>query len=152
MKLLDSKIQGVAGGTKPVYINEHEDEFTNITTGYGDGQKPDDYLRVFNNFVNANSNRLHAIQAVVQAPRELIRQNLKELALVLEQNYFREQDLQVARSEVKNEVIAARIIGFISQAAIGEALIPFEQRVDNALEKILASQAGKHHNYNGSIP
>ncbi|WP_350634633.1 type I restriction-modification system endonuclease [Pseudoalteromonas sp. GW168-MNA-CIBAN-0100] len=142
-EILDSKIQGVAGGTKPVYISDHEDEFTNITTGYGDGQKPDDYLRAFNDFVNANSNRLLAIQTVVQAPWELTRQNLKELALVLEQNHFREQDLQVAWSEVKNEDIAARIIGFIRQAAIGEALIPFEQRVDNALAKILASQSWK---------
>ena len=126
-----------------MYISDHEDEFTNITTGYGDGQKPDDYLRAFNDFVNANSNRLVAIQTVVQAPWELTRQNLKELALVLEQNHFREQDLQVAWSEVKNEDIAARIIGFIRQAAIGEALIPFEQRVDNALAKILASQSWK---------
>ena len=44
---------------------------------------------------------------------------------------------------MKNEEIAARIIGFIRQAAIGEALIPFETRVDNALDKILASQSWK---------
>lgn len=43
----------------------------------------------------------------------------------------------------KNEEITARIIGFIRQAAVGEALIPFEQRVDNALAKILASQTWK---------
>lgn len=44
---------------------------------------------------------------------------------------------------MKNEDIAARIIGFIRQAAIGEALIPYKQRVDKALEKILASRAWK---------
>ncbi|WP_275892058.1 type I restriction-modification enzyme R subunit C-terminal domain-containing protein [Shewanella xiamenensis] len=44
---------------------------------------------------------------------------------------------------LKKEDIAARIIGFIRQAAIGEALIPFEQRVDNALNRILASQQWK---------
>ncbi|NQY86181.1 MAG: hypothetical protein HRT51_00300 [Colwellia sp.] len=40
----------------------------------------------------------------------------------------------------KNEEIAARIIDFIRQAAIGEALLPFENRVDNALDKILSRQ------------
>lgn len=141
-ELLDEKIKG-GGGGNPLYISDHEDEVTKITTGYGEGQKPEDYLRSFNDFVNANSNRLLAIQTVVQAPWELTRQSLKELALVLEQNKFREQDLQVAWNEVKKEDIAARIIGFIRQAAIGEALIPFERRVDKALERILASQDWK---------
>jgi len=65
------------------------------------------------------------------------------LAFELEKNNFREQNLRTAWQEVKNEEIAARIIGFIRQAAIGEALLPFEQRVDNALEKILAGQEWK---------
>ncbi|MFB2683345.1 type I restriction-modification system endonuclease [Shewanella mangrovisoli] len=141
-ELLDEKVKG-GSGSDPLYISEHDDQVTHITTGYGDGQKPEDYLRSFNDFVNANSNRLLAIQTVIQAPWELTRQSLKELALVLEQNKFREQDLQVAWHEVKKEDIAARIIGFIRQAAIGEALIPFEQRVDNALNRILASQQWK---------
>lgn len=139
-ELLDERIKG-GSGNNPLYISEHEDEITNITTGYGEGQKPEDYLQSFKDFINANSNRLLAIQTVVQKPWELTRQSLKELAVLLEQNKFREQDLQVAWHEVKNEDIAARIIGFIRQAAIGEALIPFEQRVDNALAKILSSQA-----------
>jgi type I restriction enzyme R subunit len=141
-ELLDERIKGGSGGNS-LYISDHEDEITNITTGYGEGQKPEDYLRAFNDFINANSNRLLAIQTVVQAPWQLTRQNLKELALLLEQNKFREQDLQVAWHEVKKEDIAARIIGFIRQAAIGEALIPFEQRVDAALQRILASQKWK---------
>jgi type I restriction enzyme R subunit len=61
----------------------------------------------------------------------------------LDRNHFREQDLQSAWHEVKQQEIAARIIGFIRQAALGEALIPWEQRVDNALEKILHSQPWK---------
>ena len=141
-ELLDMKVTGGAG-TKPIVISGHEDEITDITHGYGDGQKPDDYLKAFKDFVNANSNRLVAIQTVIQRPWELTRQSLKELAFELEKNKFREQDLRTAWQEVKNEEIAARIIGFIRQAAIGEALIPFETRVDNALDKILASQTWK---------
>jgi type I restriction enzyme R subunit len=39
---------------------------------------------------------------------------------------------------VKNEDIAARIMGFIRQAALGEALKPWEDRVEEALQTILA--------------
>ena len=37
--------------------------------------------------------------------------------------------------------IAARIVGYIRQAAIGDALVPYEQRVDGALQRILASKS-----------
>lgn len=40
-----------------------------------------------------------------------------------------------------NEDIAASIIGFIRQAALGDALMSYEQRVDRAIAKILASRA-----------
>ena len=40
-----------------------------------------------------------------------------------------------------NQDIAARIIGYIRQAAIGDALVPYEQRVNQALRKILASRS-----------
>lgn len=52
--------------------------------------------------------------------------------------------MRTAWHEVKNEEITARIIGFIRQSAMGEALAPFEQRVDNALAKILTSQTWKN--------
>lgn len=140
-ELLDLK--QTSGSNKKIVISEHEDEVTDTSTGYGSGQKPEDYLNAFNDFINANSNRLIAIQTVIQRPWELTRDSLKELVLELEKNEFREEDLKVAWKEVKNEDIAARIIGFIRQAAIGEALVPYEQRVDNALQNILASQAWK---------
>lgn len=142
-ELLDMKVTGGGSTTKPIVLSEHQDEITDITHGYGDGQKPEDHLQSFSDFVNANSNRLVAIQTVIQKPWELTRQSLKELAFELEKNKFREQDLRTAWQEVKNEEIAARIIGYIRQATIGEALVPFETRVDNALEKILASQEWK---------
>ncbi len=142
-ELLDYKTTGLGLFKTPVVFHDGEDEVTHITTGYGEGQKPGDYLNAFKDFINANSNRLIAIQTVVQKPWELTRQSLKELAVELERNRFREKDLQTAWREVKQEDIAARIIGFIRQAAIGEALIPWEQRIDQALEKLLQRQPWK---------
>ncbi len=142
-ELLDAKVGGRSPFTKPVVFHDGEDEVTQVTTGYGDGQKPEDYLNAFNTFINANSNRMAAIQTIVKKPWELTRQSLKELAVELDQNHFREQDLQTAWNEVKQEDIAARIIGFIRQAALGEALVPWDQRVDQALQTILQSKTWK---------
>lgn len=142
-EILDAKIAGGNGFKPAVVLHEGDDQVTNITTGYGEGQKPEDYLNAFKDFINANSNRMTALKIVVNKPWELTRQSLKELAVELESNSFRDKDLQKAWQEVKQEEIAARIIGFIRQAALGEALTPWEQRVDNALEKILNSQPWK---------
>jgi len=142
-EILDQKIISTGGFKPSMVIHEGEDEVTHTTTGYGEGQKPEDYLNAFKSFVNANSNRLIAIQTVINKPWALSRQSLKELAVELDLNHFREKDLQSAWKEIKQEEIAARIIGFIRQAALGEALIPWEQRVDNGLEKILNSQPWK---------
>lgn len=145
-EILDMKLPsgtgrgGLDGG---IVLSEHDDEVIDVVTGYGDGQKPEDYLQAFTTYVNANSNRLAALQLVVTRPWELTRSDLKELMLELEKNNFREQDIKSAWKECKNEDIAARIIGFIRQAALGEALVPWEQRVDNALATILASQEWK---------
>jgi len=141
-ELLDLRITGTGNNNK-IVISTHQDEVISTSTGYGSGQKPEDYLSAFNQFVNANSNRMVAIQTVIQRPWELTRDGLKQLALELEKNEFREQDLKVAWKEVKNEDIAARIIGFIRQAALGGALVPYEQRVDKALANILSSQPWK---------
>jgi type I restriction enzyme R subunit len=137
-ELLDARS---GGGGRPQVVSSHEDEFTGIEHGYGTGQKPEDYLKAFEQFIRENSNRLPALQVVIQRPWELTRRDLKELAVELNRHHFREQDLKTAWHELKNEDIAARIIGFIRQAAIGEALVPWEVRVDNALALILALQS-----------
>lgn len=141
-ELLDMKVQGGSGRNK-IVISDKQDGVTGTSTGYGSGQKPEDYLTSFAAFVNANSNRMVALQTVIQRPWELTRNDLKQLVVELDKNEFREEELKVAWKEVKNEDIAARIIGFIRQAAIGEPLTPYEQRVDNALQRILSSRAWK---------
>ncbi|MHC5596647.1 MAG: type I restriction-modification enzyme R subunit C-terminal domain-containing protein [Nostoc sp.] len=53
---------------------------------------------------------------------------------------YSQTSLQTAWRETTNEDIAASIIGFIRQAALGDALIPYSERVERAMKKILASQ------------
>jgi type I restriction enzyme, R subunit len=50
--------------------------------------------------------------------------------------------LATAWCEMTNQDIAARIVGYIRQAAIGDALVPYAERVDHALNHLLAHPPG----------
>jgi type I restriction enzyme R subunit len=78
---------------------------------------------------------------VVTRPRDLTRRQLRELLLELDNAGFSEANLSAAWKQMTNQEIAARIVGYIRQAAIGDPLIPFEQRVDRALQTMLSSRA-----------
>ena len=73
---------------------------------------------------------------MVNKPRDLTREQLKEIKLLLDNNGYTETKLKAAWRNNTNQEIAASIIGHIRQAALGESLIPFDQRVNNALQKI----------------
>ena len=109
--------------------------------GYGKAKKPDDYLKEFTAFINSHRNDIPALLTVLTRPRELTRKQLRELALELDKAGYSEANLATAWREKTNQDIAARIVGYIRQAAIGDPLLPYEQRVNNALQKILASRA-----------
>src|SRR5207253_2205637 len=91
-------------------------------------------------FIRSQSNTIPALVTVLTRPRELTRKQLRELALELDKAGFTETNLETAWREMTNQEIAARIIGYIRQAALGDALIPYEQRVDRALQTILTSR------------
>ena len=128
------------GGRQPILISRHDDEVISIERGYGNAEKPEDYLENFQTFLRENINKIPALIVVTQRPRELTRAQLKELRLLLDQAGYKETYLQEAWRHFTNQDIAASIIGFIRQAAIGDALIPYSQRVDKAINKILAAQ------------
>ena len=81
---------------------------------------------------------------VLTRPRELTRKQLRELVMALDKAGFTETGLATAWRETTNQDIAARIVGYIRQAAIGDALVPYAERVDRALQHLLAHPpAGK---------
>ncbi len=137
-ELLDRKAEGSA---PPLFISEHKDNLYSVERGYGQAQKPADYLHAFAEFIRSNSNTIPALMTVLTRPRDLTRKQLRELALTLDRAGFTEANLATAWREMTNQDIAARIVGYIRQAAIGDALIPYEQRVDRALQRILGSRA-----------
>ncbi len=130
-------------GETPAYlpISLHEDEMVYVTRGYGAAARPEDFLDGFTRFIRDNVNQIAALSVVVQRPRDLTREQLRELRLELDRRGFSEANLRRAWQDAKNEDIAASIIGFIRQAAIGDPLIPYPERVRDAMERILRSRS-----------
>ena len=129
-------------GTGPVYVavSKHADQLVSVTRGYGNGEKPKDFLDGFTKFIRTNLNEIAALTVVVQRPRELTREQLKSLRLELDRKGFSEANLKQAWKDTKNEDMAASIIGFVRQAALGDALVPYEDRLHAAMRRILASK------------
>ena len=73
---------------------------------------------------------------MVNRPKDLTRAQLKEVKLLLDEAGYSEAHLQSAWRKNTNQDIAASIIGYIRQAALDEALVPFAQRVNNAMQRI----------------
>jgi type I restriction enzyme R subunit len=137
-EILDRKNDGPS---MPVFISHHEDELLVAERGYGKATKPEDFLEEFRAFIQSSSNDIPAIVTVVTRPRDLTRQQLRQLLLELDKAGFSEASLSAAWREMTNQEIAARIIGYIRQAALGDPLVPFDQRVDRALQSMLAMRA-----------
>lgn len=134
-EILDRKANGP--GT-PTFISTHEDELVDVSRGYGETDKPEDYLESFAAFVKSRSNEIPALLTVLTRPRDLTRTDLRGLLVALDAAGYSEAKLETAWRETTNQEIAARIVGYIRRAAIGDILVPYAERVDHALRKMLA--------------
>jgi len=121
-------------------IYEGKDEFKKRSQTYGIEEIPGDYLESFNDFINNQLNQSAALAVVVNKPKDLTREQLREVRLLLDQHGYSEAKLKTAWRHQTNHEIAASIIGYIRQAALGEALVPFDQRVANAMQTIYRQQ------------
>jgi type I restriction enzyme R subunit len=122
-------------------ISHHDDEVLREERGYGNSVKPKDYLDAFRQYIETHKNDVAAIKVVLQRPRDLTRQQLRELKLLLDEHGYSEVKLRTAWRDATNQDIAASIIGFIRQLALGSPLVPYQKRVERAMERILASRA-----------
>ena len=126
-----------APGAPPVVpISYAADEVTGVARGYGDGTRPADLIDGFTEFVRANRNEIAALQVVLTRPRDLTRDGLRELRLALDARRYSEAALRTAYRDQTNADIAASIVGFVRQAALGDPLIPYAERVDRAVRAV----------------
>ncbi len=124
------------GLKKGTFISDREDELTDHFRGYGDGQKPEDYIQGFKSFLRENEDRIEALKIICTRPKDLTRESLKQLKRELDKNNYSEQQLNSALNEMKNEDILVDIIGLIRNQVLGSDLITHEQRVRDAFKKL----------------
>ena len=121
---------------KPV-LSSHQDKLQERYQDYGNAQKPEDYLDSFNRFIQEQmSNQNIALMAAINRPRDLTREQLKELRQMLDQSGFSETKLKSAYHQQSNQDIAAGIVAHIRRAALGEAIVPFGERLDKAMRSL----------------
>lgn len=140
VELLERRPTGAGHNNGGVVISSHEDELLRIEEIFGRNTTPEDYITGFERFVRENMNQVPALIAVTQRPRDLTRKELSELAGLLDEKNYSEAMLRAAYGRARNADIAAHIIGFVRQAALGDPLIPYAKRVEDAIQKIEQSQ------------
>lgn len=135
-ELFDWLSETKANGRHPVVVSDRPDELVSHTRGYGKGNRPEDYLDAFAEYVKTHLNEVAALNIVCTRPKELTRQSLKDLRLTLDREGFTTQQLNTAVSELTNEKMAADIISLIRRYAIGSTLISHEARIRRAVGKL----------------
>lgn len=123
-----------------IYVSEHPDELVSVEDRFDGAASPADYISGFEAFVKAQMNAVPALIAATQRPRDLTRAELKEIAILLDRHGYSEANLRQAYGRVRNADIAAHIIGFIRQAALGDPLVPYQSRVENGVARLIASR------------
>ena len=131
-----------ANGSRPVVVSDAEDVLTEHSRGYGNAEKPEDYLNAFSRYIQSNRNEIAALNIICTRPKDLTRKDLKDLRLTLDREGFTTQQLNTALYELTNEEIMADIISLIRRYAIGSTLISHEARIHRAVEKLR-----KKHNF-----
>ncbi|MCD1403623.1 type I restriction-modification system endonuclease [Escherichia coli] len=136
-----NEIATLLGSEYRPIISEHHDQLQERNQSYGSHQRPEDYLESFADFIQQQLNQSTALAVVVNKPRDLTREQLKEIRLLLDGAGYSEANLQTAVRNQTNQDIAASIVGHIRRAALGEPLVPFAQRVSQAMINIYNSRA-----------
>ena len=130
-------VDNLKGKKRGHYYSDKEDTLLETTRGYGDTEKPEDYLEAFAAFVNENKDTIEAIRIACTKPSDMTRAQLKELKLALDKQNFTESNLNQAISTVKNEEIVADIIAHVRRAVLHTPIRNHEEKVKMAFKKLI---------------
>ncbi len=130
------EVQELMGTAYRPVLSDHHDELLTREQSWGYYAKPEDYLDGFARFIKEQLNESVALSVVVNRPKDLTREQLREVRLLLDGAGFSEAALKAAWRNQSNQDIAAGIVAHIRKAALGEALQPFEERVNRAMQRI----------------
>lgn len=133
---LFARLDEMKGVPRVQYISEHEDVHLATDRDYTITYNAEDYLENFRTYILDNRNKLSALEIVCARPNSLSREDLKQLRLELSLHGFDAIKLREAWKTARNEDIAADIIAYIRSLALGDQLIPQEERIRKAMAKV----------------
>jgi type I restriction enzyme, R subunit len=113
-----------------------------IKAGVGREYKPEDYLKLFEQFINENSEQIRAISILLNRPNEWGTEALNELRDALKQapEHFTEDNLQRA-FQVAHHKALVDIISMVKRAALDQGpLLTAEERVNAAVAHVTANR------------
>lgn len=133
-------VDSLKGKKKGIYYSDKKDVLKETTRGYGDTEKPEDYLEAFTAFVVENKDTIEAIRIACTKPSNMTKAQLKELKLILDKENFTISNLNEATSNIKNEQIVAEIIAYVRQAVLKTPIYNHEERVKEAFKKLISNE------------
>jgi type I restriction enzyme R subunit len=134
----------------PIISGQHADELLAREQSWGSYRKPEDYLDSFTTLCASSSTSRPRWRWWSTAPKTSPASSCAKCACCWTSTATPKPACKAAWRNRSNQDIAASIIGYIRQAALGEALLPFEQRVAQAMQRIQPSAPGRPCNANGS--
>lgn len=130
-------VDSLKGKKRGHYYSDKEDTLYETTRGYGDTEKPEDYLEAFSKYVNENKDTIEAIRIACTRPSDMTRAQLKELKILLDKQNYTESNLNQAISTIKNEQIVADIIAHVRRAVLQMPIRNHEEKVKKAFAKLI---------------
>lgn len=122
------------------FYSNHADVLREVSTGYGEMDKPEDYIEGFRRYLEENQNEIAALKLIATSPTQLKRSDLKELSLLLDTKGYNLRTLHDAWKNAKRQDVAADIIAYIRTLMLGSVLESREDRVKKAFLRLYQEQ------------
>ena len=117
-------------------ISEHSDEIRSVKQIYGNNEKPEDYLENFEKYIRENQDKLEALKLLKENPKLFKRKDLRELKYILDEEGYKETDLNSAYGKVENVNITADILSYIKRVLKGSTILDKEEKIRDVEKKI----------------
>ena len=129
-------LDSIQNTKKDRIISEHEDEIRTVRQIYGKNEKPEDYLDSFEKYIRENQDKVEALKLLKENPKLFKRKDLKELRYILDENGYKETELNSAYGKVENVNITADILSYIKKVLKGSTILDKEEKIQDIEKRI----------------
>lgn len=129
-------LDSIQNPKKDRIISEHEDEIRTVRQIYGKNEKPEDYLENFEKYIRENQDKVEALKLLKENPKLFKRKDLKELRYILDENGYKETELNSAYGKVENVNITADILSYIKKVLKGSTILDKEEKIQDIEKRI----------------